>query len=62
MSLSVGEVLDGDRMTESLYKFNFRENTEKNKSLPAKSNREDVFAFGLNTHNFTVHCIIERCT
>ncbi|XP_041717460.2 transmembrane 9 superfamily member 1 [Coregonus clupeaformis] len=31
-SLSLGEVLDGDRMAESLYEIKFRENTEK-KSL-----------------------------
>lgn len=28
-SLSLGEVLDGDRMAESLYDIRFRENTEK---------------------------------
>lgn len=28
-ALSLGEVLDGDRMAESLYKIHFRENTER---------------------------------
>lgn len=41
-SLSLGEVLDGDRMAESLYDIRFRENTEKKQLCQLSLKEEEV--------------------
>lgn len=45
-ALSLGEVLDGDRMAESLYNIRFRENTERQTLCQlALSEKEVLFIF-----------------
>lgn len=48
-ALSLGEVLDGDRMAESLYNIHFRENTEK-KTLCHLTLSEKEVAFSFKIH------------
>lgn len=43
-SLSLGEVLDGDRMAESLYQIRFRENVEKKPLCHLTLTETQVFA------------------
>lgn len=56
-SLSLGEVLDGDRMAESLYRIRFRENVEKKTLCQLTLTETQVFIykrpvqFNLNTSN-----------
>lgn len=42
-SLSLGEVLDGDRMAESLYHIRFRENVEKKTLCQLTLSEKQVF-------------------
>lgn len=49
-SLTLGEVLDGDRMAESMYKIRFRENVEKEvlcemQLSPEQVNQAGMFGF-----------------
>lgn len=44
-SLSLGEVLDGDRMAESLYHIRFRENVEKKTLCQLTLSEKQVFIY-----------------
>lgn len=44
-ALSLGEVLDGDRMAESLYNIRFRENTERQTLCQLTLSEKDVCTF-----------------
>lgn len=44
-SLSLGEVLDGDRMAESLYYIRFRENVEKKVLCKLTLSEKQVFQY-----------------
>lgn len=44
-SLSLGEVLDGDRMAESLYHIRFRENVEKRTLCQLTLSEKQVFIY-----------------
>lgn len=45
-SLTLGEVLDGDRMAESLYQIRFRENVEKRTLCEMKLSPDQVAPYG----------------
>lgn len=52
-SLSLGEVLDGDRMAESLYHIRFRENVEKKTLCQLTLSEKQVWMFALQIPSYS---------
>lgn len=59
-SLSLGEVLDGDRMAESLYQIRFRENVEKKPLCHLTLTETQVFVDATQTGGLAWELMIRK--